>query len=174
MPLAGYGWDRRRFPVPRLFDMMARRELSGESGPPPAEMMRSAPLSRESFDGAVRVALREFERPDRLARSVLLDAALIDAAAPDPAAALRDMLSDTIAALGDERRGAEHRRVLERTYLRAVPSQEAAAQLLGLPFSTYRRHLALALERLVEVLWSIEIGTSRPTANAHSESSQAK
>ena len=37
--------------------------------------------------------------------------------------------------------------------------------MLGLPFSTYRRHLARAHERLVEVLWSVEIG-ERPAPGA--------
>jgi hypothetical protein len=37
-----------------------------------------------------------------------------------------------------------------------------AAELLGLPFSTYRRHLGQAQERLVELLWSVEIGERRP------------
>jgi hypothetical protein len=30
--------------------------------------------------------------------------------------------------------------------------------VLGLPFSTYRRHLATALDELVELLWAVEIG----------------
>jgi len=47
--------------------------------------------------------------------------------------------------------------VLNRTYLKPAPSQEAAASMLGLPFSTYRRHLAKAVDRLIDRLWSIEI-----------------
>lgn len=156
--LTGYGWDRRRFPVARLFDLMARRELSGEHGPPPAEMLRPTPLSRPAFAAAVRAALVQITRPDRLATSPLLGSALVDAHADDPVTALRETLAAGIAALADERRGAEHRRVLERTYLAGAPSQEVAAELLDLPFSTYRRHLAQAQDRLVEVLWAVEIG----------------
>ena len=37
-------------------------------------------------------------------------------------------------------------------FLRPAPTQEAAAEVLGLPFSTYRRHLAAALDQLVELL----------------------
>ena len=44
------------------------------------------------------------------------------------------------------------------TFVRAAPTQEAAAEVLGLPFSTYRRHLATALDELVELLWAVEIG----------------
>ena len=49
--------------------------------------------------------------------------------------------------------------MLERTYLRGAPSQEAAAEVLGLPFSTYRRYLARATARLVDLLWAVEVGT---------------
>jgi hypothetical protein len=39
--------------------------------------------------------------------------------------------------------------------------QEAAAEALGLPFSTYRRHLARAIDGVTEALWAVEIGTAR-------------
>lgn len=162
MPLAGFGWDRRRFPVSSLFEMMALRELTGESGPPPPEMMRPAPLSKDVFVTGVREALLELDRPDRLAHSPLLGTALLEVGASEPTSTLRGVLLATIAELDLERRGAEHRRVLERTYLRGAPSQEAAAEMLGLPFSTYRRHLSQAHERLSEVLWSVEIGERQP------------
>jgi DNA-directed RNA polymerase specialized sigma24 family protein len=53
------------------------------------------------------------------------------------------------------------RAVLQRTYVRAAPSQEAAAEMLGLPFSTYRRYLAKALDQLTTLLWAVEIGEVR-------------
>ena len=41
------------------------------------------------------------------------------------------------------------------------------AEGLGLPFSTYRRYLARALEQLTDLLWTVEIGDvhlpARPT-----------
>lgn len=163
--VVAYGWDRRRLPVSRLFDLLGRRDLSGETGPPPPEMLRPAPLSRDDFAAAVRGALRDVDRPDRLAASPLLSTGVVDAADPDPVVALRATLVAAVAGLGAERRGPEHRRVLERTHLAGAPSQEAAAEVLGLPFSTYRRHLARAHERLVEVLWSVEIG-ERPAPGA--------
>jgi hypothetical protein len=153
-----YGWDRRRFPVGAFFELMARRELTGETGPPPLDLLRPAPMSRAAFEDAVVAALRVLTRPDRLAASPLLGTALVDPAASDPAAALSSRLRDAVRHLGEERQGAEHRRVLETTYLTRVPSQEAAAELLRLPFSTYRRHLAKATERMVDVLWAVEIG----------------
>ena len=48
-------------------------------------------------------------------------------------------------------------RALDRTYLRPSTTQEAAAELLGLPFSTYRGHLSRGLERVSEWLWQREL-----------------
>ena len=160
--VVGYGWDWRRLPLPRFFELMTHRELTGESGPPPDDILRPAPMSRGAFEEAVRTALAHLNSPDQLARSPLLDTALVDARAADRSEALRVVMVAAMAALQHERRGAEHRRVLERTYVKGAPSQEAAAELLDLPFSTYRRHLGQALTRFIDVLWAVEIGTRSP------------
>lgn len=158
-PVGGWGWDRRRLDVPAFDDMMATRELTGEMGPPPEHLLPPAPLGRDEFDQAVRMALSVLRRPDRLADSPLLGSGLVQR--PD-AGELAAVLTGTIERLADEPKGAEHRRVLERTYLHGAPSQEVAADLLDLPFSTYRRHLALAVQRLCDVLWAVETGVVTP------------
>ncbi|GAA3220480.1 hypothetical protein [Nonomuraea helvata] len=38
-----------------------------------------------------------------------------------------------------------------------MPTQEAAAERLGLPYSTYRRHLVSGIERVCEDLWRREL-----------------
>ena len=163
-PIGGWGWDRRRLDVRGLFEMMSHRELTGELGPPPAHLLKPAPLGRDEFDRAVRAALAALNRPDRLAASPLQGSALVGG--PEPAE-LASCLIAAIGALSAEPRGTEHRRVLERTYLHPAPSQEAAAELLDLPFSTYRRHLAQAVERLSDRLWAIEIGVVPAAADEH-------
>jgi hypothetical protein len=151
-----YGWDRRVFPASAFFEMMATRELTGETGPPPAALLRPLPLTRTAFDAAVRAALRRLTRSGGLEGSELLTSALVPTDTQDPTSTLADVLRGAITDLANERGGAEHRRVLERTFVAGTPSQEAAAELLGLPFSTYRRHLARATDRLVELLWGME------------------
>jgi hypothetical protein len=99
----------------------------------------------------VCAALRELNQPDRLATSPLAGSAL--------GPGVRAALLAGIARLPEEPRGAPLRRVLDRTYVRPAPSQEAAAQVLDLPFSTYRRHRARAIDRLVDVLWAVEVGS---------------
>jgi hypothetical protein len=53
-------------------------------------------------------------------------------------------------------------RAVERTYVRPAANQEAAAEVLGLPFSTYRRHLSQGVERVVAGLWEREIYGTTP------------
>ena len=53
-------------------------------------------------------------------------------------------------------------RAVERTYVRPAPNQEAAAELLGLPFSTYRRHLSQGVQRVVTCLWDHELRGTAP------------
>ena len=49
-----------------------------------------------------------------------------------------------------------------RTYVRPAATQERAAAALGLPFSTYRRHLTQGVDRVVAWLWDQEVyGGSR-------------
>jgi hypothetical protein len=50
---------------------------------------------------------------------------------------------------------------LERTYVRPAATQERAAAALGLPFSTYRRHLTQGMDRVVAWLWDQEVYGSR-------------
>jgi hypothetical protein len=152
----GYGIDWRRLPVDRWLDLMNEREHCGGSGPPPESMLRPPPLSRADFGAAVRSALQHLGRPDRLAGSRLVGGALGDT--PDE---VRAAVEQAIDRMADEPKGEQLRSVLQRTFVRAAPTQEAAAEVLGLPFSTYRRYLAKAVDQVTELLWSVEIGTVR-------------
>ena len=66
--------------------------------------------------------------------------------APTPAEVRARAVEAAIDRLADEPKGDQLRAVLHRTFVRAAPTQEAAAEVLGLPFSTYRRHLAKAID----------------------------
>jgi hypothetical protein len=153
-----YGMDWRRLLPDRWIDLMNDRERTGVTGPPPASLLRPAPLGRADFAVAVRTALRDLHRDDRLATGPLMGSRLAEGPdGPDPKA-LRAAVLRGVSALGRRPRGAGLQRVLDRTFVRAAPTQEAAAEVLGLPFSTYRRHLATAVDELVDLLWAVEIG----------------
>jgi hypothetical protein len=49
-------------------------------------------------------------------------------------------------------------RAVYHTYLQPAVTQEQAAEVLDLPFSTYRRHLRSGIEELTARLWAREIG----------------
>jgi hypothetical protein len=151
---------RREGPVAWL-ERMEDRELATQA-PPAAPPVVRAPvmaISREEFAGAVRRALRDRHRPDALAANPLLRSRLVrdHAGDGDPVEALCALLRDVVAALGDDVRDERLGRALQCTFVRPAPTQEAAAELLGLPFSTYRGHLTRGTDRVVDRLWQREL-----------------
>jgi hypothetical protein len=153
-----YGIDWRRLPVDAWFDLMHERGRSGATGPPPAALLRPPPLDRACFGAAVKAALQSLHRPDQLAANPLIGSALAAGPTGPSTDRLRATVEIAVAHLGTQPKGDQLRAVLHRTYLRAAPTQEAAAEVLDLPLSTYRRYLAKALEHLTDLLWTVEIG----------------
>jgi hypothetical protein len=120
-------------------------------------------LSRGAFESEVREALRSWRRPDLLATNPLTRSRLVtQSAEPDPVAALRAVLQGALDELGEDPRESKSHRALLATYLGGAPTQEAAAERLGLPFSTYRRHLAQGLAVLGSLLWWQETRDGQP------------
>lgn len=120
-------------------------------------------LTREAFDAAIREALRSWRRPDLLAANPLTSSRLVAASAdPDRGAALRAVLLGALEELNEDPRETKGHRALLATYLGSAPTQEAAAERLGLPFSTYRRHLGQGLAVLGSLLWWRETRDEQP------------
>lgn len=120
-------------------------------------------LSRGAFESEVREALRSWRRPDLLATNPLTGSRLVEQhAETDPVAALRTVLQGALDELGQDPRESKSHRALLATYLGGAPTQEAAAERLGLPFSTYRRHLAQGLAVLGSLLWWQETRDGQP------------
>jgi hypothetical protein len=115
-------------------------------------------LSRPEFDDAVRAALKDVTRPEALAGNPLTRSRLIGGGADaDAATRLRDVLVDAVDALRAAPQGDKLHRAVATTFFKGVPTQEAAAERLGLPFSTYRRHLSAGLAGVVTHLWEQEV-----------------
>jgi len=156
-----FGIDWRRLPIDDWLELMSERELTGATGPVPAEQLRPAPLPRAQFDHAVRAALRDLTDPERLRGNPLVTSRLVSGRTGEAGVRLHQAILAGIDRIGGQPRTATLPRVLDRTFVHAAPSQEAAAAVLDLPFSTYRRHLARAMDALTDVLWSVEIGDVR-------------
>jgi hypothetical protein len=119
------------------------------SSPPPGA------ISRSEFAGAVRQALRDYTRPERLAANPLLRPGALAAAPAEPAtpAMLQALLQDAAASLTANPRAIKFHRALWHTYFAPAPTQEQAAELLDLPFNTYRYHLAKGITHVTEWMW---------------------
>jgi hypothetical protein len=147
-----FAHDFRRVGVDALARLWTERALAQEAVERPAAEDALA-LSHEDFTDAVRQALRDLHRPDLLARNPLIRTRL----APSGPEALASLMRSAIDTLREHPRDDKLLRAVERTYLRPAPTQEAAAEVLGLPFSTYRRHLSQGVQRVTAWLWEREL-----------------
>ncbi|WP_051792857.1 ATP-binding protein [Amycolatopsis jejuensis] len=151
-----YAHDWRAVPAQSWLDRLL---TAGAPETPVPQEPALAVLSQEEFTDAVRKALRHLSRYGELAANPLTRSRLL-AGREDPARALREVLEEGIRDLGGDPRAGKLHRALDVTYLRGAPTQEAAAERLGLPFTTYRRHLITGIERLCEDLWRRELSGS--------------
>jgi TolB-like protein/Flp pilus assembly protein TadD len=115
-------------------------------------------LARSEFESAVKDALRNFTRADLLAGNALLQSRILAGHGTGTATpqALRILLAQTAETLFANDRDQRLYRVLDLTYFHPATKQEAAANRLGMPFSTYRRHLTASVDRLTEWMWQRE------------------
>ena len=117
-------------------------------------------LSPADFAEAVRQALRDYTRVERLVENPLINTRLL--ADEDTGAVraekLRALLNDAASALTSHPRDRKLYLALRHTFLEPAATQEQAAEQLGLPFNTYRYQLARAIERVTAWLWSRELG----------------
>ena len=160
---AVYAHDWRVEPVLAWLDAMSERELATEAELPLTPAEGPAPqivLSRADFADAVRQALRDYARPSAHGANPLLRSRLVrEATGPDAAAeALQAVLRAAAETLTRHPKDQRLYRALRHTYLQPIGTQEAVAERLDLPFSTYRYHLATAIERVTETLWQQELG----------------
>jgi hypothetical protein len=161
-----FAHDFRQVPIDALVELWTERALAQDNVAAPSP---HAPallvLSQHEFTDAVRQALRDLKEPALLAHNPLQRARLVrdrvEGENPNPAA-LAALLREAIDSLRSQPRDDKRLLAIERTYVNPAPSQEIAADLLGLPFSTYRRHLTQGVERIVAWLWELEIHGPEP------------
>jgi hypothetical protein len=158
-----YAHDWRAEPWELWWDQLGERSLSfepviGEE----ASIHQSAPvvvLSEPEFTACVRQALRDWTRPAALAGNPLLQSRLVVDGASDGSGVprLQALLREALDTLNQSPRDEKFHRALLYTYFQLAATQEGAAERLGLPFSTYRYHLARGTDRIIEWLWGLEL-----------------
>jgi len=156
-----FAHDFRQVPMGALLERITERALAQDFTLSPSTIKPALlVLSQKEFDDSVRQALRDLRRPDLLARNPLLRTRVVHDRAGDEepsAATLATLLSAAVETLRDHPRDDRLWRAVERTYIRPAATQERAAATLGLPFSTYRRHLTQGVDRVVAGLWDQEV-----------------
>lgn len=155
------GHDWRIEPPDAWWHAVGRARWTG--GVSPQGGAQAAPaavvLSQPEFRDAVRRAYADYARPDALVKNPLARSRLAAGGPGDAPGveALRARLRAAVQSLDGHPRDRKLYRALWHTYIEPAPTQEAAAELLDLPFSTYRRHLGAGLDRVTEWLWQREL-----------------
>ena len=163
---AVFGHDWRAEPPAQWLGVLAEREVatSPQAAAPPQPTPTLVVLSEPDFAGAVHDALRDFKRAAALSSNPLLNSRLVaqkagnHAPEPQRITTLQKLIEDAAVTLQATPKETKYFRALYHTYFQPAANQEQAAELLDLPFSTYRRHLTRGVEHVTDVLWGMEIG----------------
>jgi hypothetical protein len=158
-----FAHDWRRVGVAEWLERTTARELGEQVSPQSTEPATA--LSEEEFAALVKQALRTLHQPQELRRNPLLASRMVQSKLrqhPDsrPDEILRGLILEAARVLKSDPRTDHLYRVLDRTFLRPAPTQEKAAELLELPFSTYRRHRDRGTEAITNWLWDRDIDST--------------
>ncbi len=162
-----YGHDWRTEPPLAWLALLAEREIGAApaAAAPPSPAVALIVLSESEFGDAVQDALRNYTRAGTLRGNPLLRSRLVversgaQASEAEREAALQALLKETLESLQSSPREAKLYRALYHTFVKPEPTQERAAEVMDIPFSTYRRHLKAGVTRVVQLLWQREIGS---------------
>ena len=92
----------------------------------------------------------------------MLDQTGADAPLADRVSALQTLIYAAAEQLQSSPKQLRLYRALYHTYIRPAATQELAAEVIDVPFSTYRRHLKSSIDEVVAFLWNRELGASGP------------
>ncbi len=152
--------------VDTVLTFLAGRTLAFlETSAPLCSSKKDPALNKSEFEAALREALKFLDRPEALLNNPLLHSRVVEestrgvaATAKARALVLLSLIRETASGMQSHPKRARGYRALLHTYLSPIGTQEKAAELLDLPFSTYRRHLAEGIALLTETLWLQESG----------------
>lgn len=161
-----FGNDWRRIPTTTWLERLADRETAAgelvepQASRPVTTSTQLVVLSEDDFAAAVRDALRHLNEQEALKASPLIRSRLVVERSRNetPVVTLRRLVSEVVNSLQNTTRLSRCYKPLYHTYIQPAPSQERAAEILDLPFSTYRRHLTEGITEVTRLLWLKEIG----------------
>lgn len=160
-----YGHDWRAVPPLIWLANMAEQELGVRvETAVPTNLPTLLPVLNETdFATAVHDALRDFTNEVALQNNPLLDSRCLinatgaNASKPVRVEKLRALLTEAAQTMQTHPKQIRWYRALHHTYFQPAATQERAAELLDLPFSTYRRYLRTAVQYVTDWVWAQEI-----------------
>lgn len=165
VPHGFYVHDWRMRPPLAWLELMGKREVGIA-----ADMAIETPqlqvivLSEAEFGESIAEALRHFHNNNQLMQNPLIRSKFIvhrsgsDAGDGERVGVLKDKILAVIKEIEESPIDGKYHRVLYRTFVNPVGSQEKTADFLNMSFSTYRRYLAAGTQRVAEILWKEETG----------------
>lgn len=121
-------------------------------------------LNETVFAEGVGEALRHLHNNNQLIQNPLLRSRLVagnlaqGVSDAEKLTLLKDKILEVIRHIEESPLDGKYHRVLYRTFVNPVGSQEKTADFLNMSFSTYRRYLAAGMQRVAEILWEWELG----------------
>jgi len=161
-----HGWYlhdwRERSPLAWL-ELMGKREINEEE-PTISQTGDNNSLSEQQFANAVYEALKMMDNPKKLIGNPLLKCRFVrkdnesENSEIHLALHLADKIKKVVASFETSSKDESLYRVLYRTFINPVGSQEQTADFLYMSFSTYRRNLKKAISKVSDLLWLEEKG----------------
>ena len=161
-----HGWYlhdwRERSPLAWL-ELMGKREINEEE-PTISQTSDNNSLSEQQFANAVYEALKMIDNPKKLIGNPLLKCRFVrkdnesENSEIHLALHLADKIKKVVASFETSSKDESLYRILYRTFINPVGSQEQTADFLYMSFSTYRRNLKKAISKVSDLLWLEEKG----------------
>ena len=157
-----YGWymhDWRQRPPLVWLELMGKREINEEDTASLQSQPSPTVLTEQDFTESIHEALKHLKNPKKIIGNPLLNSRFVqrlneqEATAINLALALVDKLTGAIASLENSPKDESLHRVLHRTFINPVGSQEQTADFLYMSFSTYRRQVKKGIEKIADILW---------------------
>ncbi len=164
-PYGFYMHDWRARPPLAWLDLLGKRETGSFADfENEAPQMQVVVLSETEFSDSVVEALRHFHNNNQLIQNPLVRAKLVvssagaDASDAERVAFLKEKILAVVKEIEESPLDGKYHRVLYRSFVNPVGSQEKTADFLNMSFSTYRRYLSAGTQRVAEIMWSWELG----------------
>ncbi|MBL7826424.1 MAG: ATP-binding protein [Saprospiraceae bacterium] len=164
VPFGFYMHDWRVRPPLVWLDLIGKRETGGFIEPESqSKAVQIQVLNEAEFHEQVGEALKHFHNSTQLNQNPLTKSKIVvshtasDATDSDRIAFLKEKILEIIKEIEDSPIDGKYHRVLYRSFINPVGSQEKTADFLNMSFSTYRRYVAAGVQRVAELLWEQEI-----------------